>query len=508
MIQFGYLLNTGGLITANFDCKVSFVLKGGGGGGGGRDTGVNGPGTAGELIAGSFNMTKDSSVYVAVGDGGVGGYGNIAGGGGGEGGYALDGFSGGKGGNAGPSGVSGSGGGGGGATVLYKIDNGSRTILAVAGGGAGGGGAGNDSRYGGINGYLLPVDQYTYFPNTVANGLTYGVSAVNGTYCTFLNEFGVWDYREIANRSDRIFLWDVYFTPGIFTAELSADNYSYMTVDGIIDAFDPGNFSIGSVLATPDGTASAYNQVHAKPLTVTKAGWYKIRVYAINYGGPAGVAFRIKLGSTTILTSRSAYNLQSATSIIYSKGGQGQNHQGDGGAPGGGGGGYPGGQGGLTPVADIGASGGTPGASYLNTAAGINAGINAGIGLDNHIYYGLAGWRIDAGNATSGTSGYAAFTSAVNNAISVKTSSGFEKPSEIYRRTSNNSWTPFSAVYVRTGGAWKLVYGNPISFSQPALAYNNQSGPPQPYPAPPDTVVGEIEGWSGGPFSGARFVGR
>jgi hypothetical protein len=500
MIQVYYDITAVGRITANFDCTVSFVLKGGGGGGGGRDTGVNGPGTAGQLLTGSFNMTKDSSVLVAVGGGGDGGYGNIRGAGAGGGGYALDGFSGGRGGNAGPSGTSGSGGGGGGATVLYKTDSLSTTILAVAGGGAGGGGAGNKGYQ---DGYLLPGDQYTYAPNSLANGLTYEVSAVNGAYCTFLNTFGVWDYRQLGGRNDRIFLWDVYFTAGIYTAELSADNYSFMTIDGIIDAFDPGNFSIGSSLATPDGTVSSFNQVHAKTLTVSKSGWYKVRVYAVNYGNAAGVAFRISQGTTVILTSRSAYNLQSATLIVNAKGGQGQNHQGDGGGPGGGGGGYPGGQGGIAPIYDNGASGGTPGANYRNTAAGINPGINSGIGfgngLDNHIYYGLAGWRIDAGNATHGTPGFAAFTSAANSAISVNTASGWVKPSSIYRRTSENSWTSFSAVYVRKDDVWKLVYGNPISYSNVVgQTYNNQSGPPQPYPAEPDTVVGEFVGWQGG----------
>ena len=73
MIQVYYDITAVGRITANFDCTVSFVLKGGGGGGGGRDTGVNGPGTAGQVLTGSFNMTKGSSVLVAVGGGGDGG---------------------------------------------------------------------------------------------------------------------------------------------------------------------------------------------------------------------------------------------------------------------------------------------------------------------------------------------------------------------------------------------------------------------------------------------------
>lgn len=460
-------------ITASDDCVVSFALKGGGGGGGGMDSpGKGSAGTEGSLIMGQISMVKDSTIYAAVGGYGGGALGTVAGRGAGAGGLSLDGFSGGTGGNAGPSGTSGSGGGGGGATVLYKMVNGTRTILAVAGGGAGGGGGGH---VGASEGYLLPESQYTYFPEEIAGGGLYYTNAdVNWNYCQFLNTLGIWNYA----KSDNIFLWDAYLTAGSYTVNLSADNFSYLTIDEIPNAFNDAAPGLGSSLATPNGTEDAYTTTHTKTMTVTTTGWYTVRVYAVNYGGPASVAFLISKNGTAVLSSRSAYNLRKVTTYVQSRGGQGQNHQGDGGGPGGGGGGYPGGKGSNSPIYDIGAAGGTPGYSYKNTAAGVNNGYWAG----NASYYGIAGYHIPAGNAYDGSNGYAGFTSSVNNSISVKSGNNWVKPSQIYIK-QNGSWVSPSGIYIKQNGEWKPMYGDPLStYTDVAATFNRVSGPPNPYP--------------------------
>lgn len=470
MIQFTYD-GIGKRITASADCVVSFVLKGGGGGAGGRDSpGRPGVGTDASTVSGQLNLAKGNSIFVAVGAGGIGGESVVAGYGGGLGGYSLNGFSGGTGGAAGPIGLSGAGGGGGGATVLYKIVNNSASILAVAGGGAGGGGGGNRDP---ADGYLLPESSYTYFEPILSNALYYPYASINGGYCQFLNDLGIWKYPEREN----IFLWDVYLTAGTYSAELSVDNWSILSIDGIREAFGYESANLQSFSSS---------SVSSKPFNVTNAGWYKLRVYAINFEGIASVAFRIKQGSNVILTSRSPFNLRSVTNIQYSRGGQGQNHERDGGGAGGGGGGYPGGRGGLSPIYDVGASGGTPGASYnaVNTSSFDGNG--------NAKYYGRGLYTTTSTNVivsaaqAAGGNGYAAFISNVNNSISVKNERAglWTKPSAIYRRTKNNTWAPFTSIYVRTGGEWKQMYGEAISYTNVSLddmPFNRESGPPVPY---------------------------
>lgn len=471
VLEFSYGEGKVRAITASQDCVVSFALKGGGGGGGGNDTGAGSSGTAGTLIMGQISMTKDSTIYAAVGAGGDRGLSGSRGYGGGTGGLALDGFSGGTGGNPGPVGYSGGGGGGGGATVLYKMVNGSRVILAVAGGGAGGGGGGNKGYQ---DGYLLPESQYTYLPEETSGALYYTHASTNWQYCQFLNDRGIWNYAKDYN----IFLWDVYLTAGNYTAEISADNYAYLTIDGILDAFDPGVFSPGSILATPNGSVDAYNTTHTKPMIVHTTGWYKARIYAANYDGPSSLAFLISKNGVEVLSSRSPYNLRSVNTYIQSRGGKGQNHQGDGGGPGGGGGGYPAGRGSDTPLYDNGAPGGTPGYSYKNTAAGVNNGSWPGAAS----YYGLAGYQSLERIYYYSYAGYAGFISSVNDSISVKSGTNWVKPSEIYIK-QNGSWVSPSAIYIKQNGEWKSMYGDPISHSANVDAvFNTVSGPPNPYP--------------------------
>lgn len=458
-------------ITASKDCTVYFALKGAGGGGGGRDTGPGSSGTDGGFVKGTIFMPKDSSVFVAVGSSGEPGW-SSAGSGGGNGGYSIDGFSGGKGGNAGPSGASGGGGGGGGATVLTSIDVpgdfSTLNWLAVAGGGAGGGGGGN---VGASAGYLLPTSSYTYC-TTFPTALFYPHGDINPSYSSFLNTYGVWNWAYNPNT----FTYDAYFAAGTYNAEMSADDYAQLSIDGLAGPFNgyPYFFCVD------------YTKVYNQNFTIPTAGWYTLRFFGRNNSGAASVAFRIKDNTGAIIfSSRSLYNFKSTLFTSNSRGGAGQNHRYDGGGAGGGGGGYPsGGNGSIAPTADIGAPGGTPGQSYRHPTL-TNAVPSSALFSDfNSASFGGGGrgsLTQDNSGAFWGGNGYAAFYAESNDAISIKSGNDWIKPSKIYVK-KNGSWIE-SSVYVKKNGSWIPMYGDPLTFTSITGSFNSTSGPMQPYPA-------------------------
>jgi hypothetical protein len=139
---------------------ITFTLKGGTGGKGGNDGGNSG-GNGGKpgVVAGTFTLGSNETLFIAPGSGGAGGTtGDWNANRGGLGGTnALTGYAGGRGGSVGNTGSSGGGGGGGAASVLRKGTTGSvtsatATTIVVAGGGGGGGGADSYNGSGAGNG--------------------------------------------------------------------------------------------------------------------------------------------------------------------------------------------------------------------------------------------------------------------------------------------------------------------------------------------------------------------
>lgn len=175
------------------------------------------------------------------------------------------------------------------------------------------------------------------------------------------------------------------------------------------------------------------------------------------------------------------------------RGGKGQNHQGDGGGPGGGGGGNIGGQGGMQPSGDVGAMSGSNGTSYAPTKADYV--YNVSVSYENSGKGGIASV------SGSGYSGYAGIVTVDSN-INVYTKSyvntgSFFKPNyvevieptkvtEVYYR-QNNQWIAVKEAYAKVNNQWVSLYRQ--SSSQPVdvtgYTINNTSGSMTPYPPPP-----------------------
>lgn len=323
-------------VPAGFKPLVSAYLWGAGGGGGGTDSPYSGGhGAGGNWVRHDFEIEEGDVIEVAVGGPGrAGAPGSGAGGGAGgpsrlnTGGW--EGFSGAPGGQSGYAGWSGSGGGGGGATVLM-LNN---TVISCAGGGGGAGGGGH---YGyGANGYNTPNTTPTVYP-----------APLWGTYPQFLNEHGIWNRDQYSGSFDQSFT--VYFpTTETYTLTGTADNEMHIYIDG-----------------TEVLSGSSWPTVYSDTRTIT-AGNHVVRIYGINWGGPASIGLTID-GNTAgrIFDSRNP----PAVSSPYKNGSGGGNHPGDGGGGGGGGGGWAGAEGGTYASGDTGGDGGGTGTNLFNITA-------------------------------------------------------------------------------------------------------------------------------------------
>jgi hypothetical protein len=430
-------------LTVTAASRIYYTLVGAGGGGGGSDSAGGTRGTSGDKLGGFIEVNANETLYVAVGGGGgAGASGGYAAGG--AGGASLIGFTGGNGGNAGPWGSSGGGGGGGAATVLYKIVNGQRQIIAVASGGAGGGGGGN--RVAGV----FSGDSYLE-SSTASIPSTYLDAGSNGAWNSIGNDYGVWDstYYQWAWAN---FTW-AFNAPytGNYTVRLSVDNYGGFFVNGT------------AVLYTPqDSRASNYNS-YVETTFSMNAGLNILKLSGANSGGPAFLGALVYNNSGTLVwSSKSNPNISSAGGM----GGDGQQHRYDGGGAGGGGGGHIGGRGGYVAgdlryvnniygsgyfgYADWGAMSGSRGTS-INYGITVAAGAGGGSMNNDYGTFGAA--------SSNGTSGYAAFSSKTT---SLSTYSGnWKTVSDVYIR-QNNQWIEPKNVYVRQNDEWVNMYSNNV----------------------------------------------
>lgn len=371
-----------------------------------------------------------------------------------------------------PTGGNGSGGGYSQVTVPVNAGD----VISIAVGGAGGGGLGQRrSAAGGAAGASYVADQVFNLASVS------GTRVSNGAWCGFLNTYGVWGTSGST--------WDVTFSvsfplSGYYTFTSSCDNYATIYVDGV------------EVLVAP-GYTSSYDQ-----LVFVTAGTRSIRIVAVNYGGPAGVALLIASGisysggsggnaggsgssgagggsgGATVLFLNgnlvavaggggggggagrsSGGNSPGPTgqSSSSSAGQNGENKPGDGGGGGAGGGGYRGGNGGYTISGDQGAYAGTNGTSSGDVVANPT---NINPANSNSPYYtgnpGRGG-RGSNGNGSAGTSGYAVFDFDVSG-LYIKESGSFTPVNTTYVK-NNNVWTPVQTIWIKDGGTWKQVQG-------------------------------------------------
>jgi len=371
-----------------------------------------------------------------------------------------------------PTGGNGSGGGYSQATVSV----GTGDVISIAIGGGGGGGLGQrSSAAGGAAGASYVADQVFNLASVA------GTRVSNGAWCGFLNTYGVWGTAGST--------WDITFSVNFpssryYTFTSSCDNYATIYIDG------------NEVLVAP-GYTSSYDQ----SVFVT-AGTRSLRIVAVNYGGPAGVALLVSSGTSysggcggdaggsgssgagggaggaTVLllngsvvavaggggggggagsssgSSSPGPNGQSSSSTA---GQNGQNKAGDGGGGGAGGGGSLGGNGGYYNSGDVGAQAGTYGTSngdIVTNPTNINP-----ANRSSPYYSGNpgTGGRGSNSNGSAGTSGYALFEFNITG-LYVNNSGTFTPVDTTYVK-NNNIWVPVQSTWIKDGGIWKQVQG-------------------------------------------------
>lgn len=455
--------------------RIYFTLAGAGGGGGGADSAGGTRGTTGDKVGGFVDLNANETLYVAVGGSGSAGGSRSGYAAGGLGGTSLIGFTGGNGGNAGPWGSSGGGGGGGGATVLYKIVNGQRQIIAVASGGAGGGGGGNR-----VSGVFSGDSYLAAAKDSIPS--VYLDAGSDRAWNSIGNDYGVWD-STYSLWASAIFTW-AFNAPytGTYTVRLSIDNTGTFLVNN------------DTILST-----SEFRSYSEKTFQMN-AGLNILKLMGANHGGPAFVGAQVFNSSGTLVwSSKSNPN----TNLAEGMGGDGQQHRYDGGGGGGGGGGALGGRGGYVAgdlryvnnlygagyigYADWGGMSGSPGKSK-NYASSFADGAGSNSMLTGFGKYGDAG--------SGGVAGYAAFSSKTTSLSAYSTS--FKPVSDVYIR-NDNRWVEPTNVYIRHDDKWVNMYSNNVPqtveiASDPIIRSSWREVQFVNYPAPPAPVY-ESAGW-------------
>jgi mucin-19 len=348
------------ILPNTFRSPMTITALGGGGGAGGNDAGTPGyPGYAGKIVTATVSANPGDIVNVYIGGGGGGGRdGAIAPPG--VGGTSNCGYYGGTGGASGGSGSSGSGGGGGAATVIQTNNN----VRLVAAGGGGGGGAGNgppglpnnnnpgtnnavnggagqpksgDGGGGGGGGAGSPGGGSYPSPNVPVYPGYYAA------YCAFLNTYGVWTNPDFVNPQNQLvtvnYTTTVNYSPGLFYAVASADNYMTMYVNGA-----PTVVSSSWSSTTTSGGFNNFNFGGQNTITIT----------ALNSGGGGYAGLALFAGAIYDANNNMIWN----TRMISGAGG--------------------GGVGGATSGGDSGGYSGENGASLVPAGGSITTGSNGG----------------------------------------------------------------------------------------------------------------------------------
>jgi hypothetical protein len=411
----------------------------------------------------------------------------------------------GAGGGGGPgdgySGIGGAGGGGGYSAVTFAVKSGDVVGIAVGQGGTRG--VRGRSSGGGPAG----ASYSSYVWNSLSlTSLSDVARSTNGRYCSFLNQYGVWNGNTYSAYFDRTMA--VYFPEnGNYEFTGSCDNYADYYVDGVL------------VLHSPDYTYTSTTTVYVT------AGFHNVRLYGVNTGGPASIALTINGytysysgapggnagtsgysggggggGGATVLTlngtiigvagggggggggGRFSYipecnapglNVQSASET---SGQAGENFSGDGGGGGAGGGGYRGGNGGAGRGYEATGYGGAYGTSYTTSGTTQNpSGRNPGNANDPlrppAVGVGGAGYiPYPEQSNTDGGSGYAVFEFNIVGSY-FNTGSLWQPIRDVFLY-HNNQWNVVKNTFMNVNGEWRAVTNSsnnvPQFVSQPS----------------------------------------
>jgi hypothetical protein len=307
----------------------------------------------------------------------------------------------------------------------------------------------------------------------------------NGAYCTFLNNYGVWDspggYTHIFDYSVSL----NFALSGYYTFDASVDNYGYVYLDGV-EVCQAGNFF-----------ATYSNRVFVP------AGTYTLRMYGVNTGGPGSFGLSVMAetsfsggwggrsgragssggggggGGATVIRKNNTIigvaggggggggaGIQGGTQPANAPGPSGQagagidngsdggTRGGDGGGGGGGGGGYGGGNGGDQAPYDTwgyaGYFGGNLGATSENPSGRVPG------GTGNPYWTGGVGYGGANGGGT-GNPGYAVLEFEINGTF-LNSNGTYYPVNETWVKDSN-VWKRAVGVYLKKDGVWQPVDG-------------------------------------------------
>lgn len=387
----------------------------------------------------------------------------------------------------------GDGTGGGYASVSFNVAAGD--VIDVAVGGPGGGGQGNrGGAAGGFAGASLVGG--TIWSTLDALGPTC-VRSQNRAYCTFLNQYGVWNGDTYSPVFDRTYSIN-FPTSGNYSFTFSTDNSGTILLDGlaILDSY---------------GFTTTVN----RSLYIT-AGIHSVRIGVNNTGGPGSVGVTIDTGIESSYSggsggraggggSSGAGGGSGGATVVRvngvvlavaggggggggagvrgggpgnapgpngqsgsASGGQnGGDHPGDGGGGGAGGGGFRGGNGGYwgggpSSFSDTFGQGGSFGSSSGWSIANPSGTTPGG---SNTEYYGgnSTGGSGSTNNGAQGSAGRAVFAFDVSG-IQVVNANDWRPVKQVYVKNSG-AWRAAQAVYVKNNGVWQPVIGAiPLNF--------------------------------------------
>lgn len=388
-------------------------------------------------------------------------------------------WGGGGGGGGNDSNPGGAGGGGGFVQKTFNINPGD--VLRVGVAGSGGAGSGGSSAPGGGAGPSYTAS--TVWTTLNLTGYPF-IRVTEGSYASFLNQYGVWNYTPSATYFDHTVTVN-FASTGYYYFTGSCDNYATIYLDG------------SPVLNVPDYHYTVSSSVYVS------AGNHSVRLYGVNTGGPGslgatitggdsygggrggysggagssgaggggGGASVIFLNGTPIAIAggggggggggnsgsaagQAAPGSSGQTSTGIYAGQNGQDKGGDGGGGGGGGGGYAGGNGGGTPSGDQGGYAGYYGSGLgdivLNPSGRVPGGINY------PFYTGSVGYG--GTNTNNGSSGYVVLDMNVGGG-SVKYNGAWESVQRTYVKNSG-IWQQVQATYVKDSGVWSPINGS------------------------------------------------
>lgn len=380
--------------------------------------------------------------------------------------------------------IGGAGGGGGYSKVVFSCVPGD--VIEVSVGSAGGGGASSQSGAPGGSPGLSLVLGGAIFNTSTSIGGVYRVT--NGAYCTFLNNYGVWNEPGGGSANFNRDITVNFPSSGVYTFEFSVDNAGQVYLDGGLIFNRQGEYNFGDSITTNVYVGAGNHLLQLRGQNFHGPGSFGLTInggdaYSGGRGGYAGGAGTSGGGgggggATVIRKNNTVIGVASGggggggagiqggtqpanapgpngqTSIGIDNGSDGGDRAGDGGGGGGGGGGWGGGNGGGQAPYDTwgyaGYFGGNFGSSSLNPSGRVPGGSGSAYWTGGVGYGGANG-------AGAGNPGYAVLEFEINGTF-INSSGTFYPVKETWVKDAG-IWKQTKGVYIKKDGIWLPVDG-------------------------------------------------